>query len=323
VIRFILRRAVYLVVVLLIITLVTYVIFFAGNPGNLAARFAGRNASPQAIKDAAIRLGLNHGFWYQYWHYLTGLLHGSFGLDFQNETPINGEIARAFPVTASLVLGSTVLWLLIGIPIGIMSATHPRTLRDRTGTVFALTFLSMPTFVLGLLLLLVFYYYLTQAGFTWFPAAGYVSFTDSPIQWAVHLILPWSSLALVQAAIYTRLIRGSLLDVLGEDYIRTARAKGLSRRRVIYKHGVRASLTPVVTQLGIDVGTLLAGAFVTERVFGLTGLGQLALSAIDNGDLPVVAAVVVLAASFIVVMNTVVDILYAVLDPRVRLGAQG
>ena len=144
-------------------------------------------------------------------------------------------------------------------------------------------------------------------------------FTTSPAQWANHLILPWFTLALVQAAVYTRLVRGSLLEVLGEDYIRTARAKGLRRRTVIYKHGVRAALTPVVTQLGIDVGTLLAGAFVTEKVFGLPGLGQLALNAIENGDLPVVAAVVVLAATFIVIMNTVVDILYAVLDPRVRL----
>ena len=145
--------------------------------------------------------------------------------------PINSEIARAFPVTASLVIGAAIMWLLIGIPIGIMSATHPRTLRDRAGTMFALTFLSMPTFVLGVLFLLVLYYYLTRAGLHWFPAAGYVPLTQSPVQWAVHLILPWFTLALVQAAIYTRLIRGSLLDVLGEDYIRTARAKGLSRRR--------------------------------------------------------------------------------------------
>jgi peptide/nickel transport system permease protein len=319
VIWFILRRLGYLVIVLLIITLVTYVIFFAGNPSDLAARFAGRDAPPQEIKDAAIRLGLNHGFWYQYWHYLVGLLHGNFGLDFQNQVSINSEIARAFPVTASLVIGAAILWLLIGIPIGIMSATHPRTLRDRAGTTFALTFLSMPTFVLGLLFLLVFYFYLTEAGITWFPAAGYVPLTQSPAQWAVHLILPWFTLALVQAAVYTRLVRGSLLDVFGEDYIRTALAKGLTRRAVIYRHGVRAALTPVVTQLGIDVGTLLAGAIVTERVFGLTGLGQLALNAIENGDLPVVAAVVVLAASFIVTMNTLVDIVYAVLDPRVRL----
>jgi peptide/nickel transport system permease protein len=313
------RRLFYLAIVLLIITLLTYVLFFAGNPYDLAARFAGRDANPAEIRDAAIRLGLNNGFWVQYWHYLDGLLHGSFGLDFQNAVSINSEIARAFPVTASLVVGAAIVWLLIGIPIGIMSATHPRTVRDRASTTFALTFLSMPTFVLGLLLLLVFYYYLTRAGLSWFPAAGYVALTQDPAQWFVHLILPWFTLALVQAAIYTRLIRGSLLDVLGEDYIRTARAKGLPRRTVIYKHGVRAALTPVVTQLGIDVGTLLAGAIVTEKVFGLNGLGQLVINAIGAADLPVVAAVVVLAASFIVIMNTIVDIVYAVLDPRVRL----
>lgn len=317
--RFLLRRLGYLVVVLFIITLVTYVIFFAGNPNNLAARFAGRAANPQAIQAAKIRLGLNHSFSYQYLHYLSGLLHGSFGLDFQNQVPVNSEIARALPVTVSLVVGGTLLWLLIGVPIGIMSATHPRSVRDRSGTVFALTFLSIPNFVLGLLLLLVFYYYLTRAGLHWFPAAGYVGLTQSVTQWFRHLILPWFTLALVQAAVYTRLVRASLLETLGEDFIRTARAKGLSRRTVIYKHALRAALTPVVTQLGIDIGTLLAGAIVTETVFSLNGLGYLSIQAIGNGDLPVVAAVVVLAASFIVVMNTIVDIAYAVLDPRVRI----
>lgn len=317
--RFLLRRLSYLVVVLFIITLVTYIIFFAGNPNDLAARFAGRAANPQAIQAAKIRLGLNHSFSYQYLHYLSGLLHGSFGLDFQNQVPVNSEIARALPVTVSLVAGGTLLWLLIGVPIGIMSATHPRSVRDRSGTVFALTFLSIPNFVLGLLLLLVFYYYLTRAGLHWFPAAGYVGLTQSVSQWFRHLILPWITLALVQAAVYTRLVRASLLDTLGEDFIRTARAKGLSRRTVIYKHALRAALTPVVTQLGIDIGTLLAGAIVTETVFSLNGLGYLSIQAIGNGDLPVVAAVVVLAASFIVVMNTIVDIAYAVLDPRVRV----
>jgi peptide/nickel transport system permease protein len=317
-ILFILKRLVYLVVVILVITLVTYVVFFAGNAQGLAIRFAGHAASPLAIHAAFIRLGLEHGFWVQYWDYLDGPLHGSFGLDFQNQVPVTSEISRAFPVTASLVIGAAVLWLLIGIPIGIISAVHPRTVRDRLGTLFALTFLSLPTFVLGVMALLVLYYYLTEAGLHWFPPAGYVGLSN-PAQWAVHLILPWFTLALVQAAVYTRLIRSSLLETLGEDYIRTARAKGLSRWAVIYKHGLRAALTPITTQLGIDVGTLLAGAIVTERVFGLTGLGELSLSAIENGDLPVVAAVVLLAAVFIVVMNTVVDIVYAFLDPRVRV----
>ena len=319
-IGFIIRRLIYLVIVLIIITLVTYVIFFAGNSDDLAARFAGRDAGPQEIKDAAIRLGLNHGFWYQYWHYLVGLLHGSFGLDFQASIPINSEIARALPVTVSLVLGAAVLWLLIGIPIGIMSATHPRTLRDRTSTIFALTFLSMPTFVLGLLMLLVFYYYLTQAGFQLVPRGrlravhhltgpmgqSISSCPGSPWPWSRPPSTPaWSA--------------GHCSTCWARTTSARPGPRGLRRRTVIYKHGVRAALTPVVTQLGIDVGTLLAGAIVTEQVFGLPGLGQLALNAIENGDLPVVAAVVVLAATFIVVMNTVVDILYAVLDPRVRL----
>jgi peptide/nickel transport system permease protein len=316
---FIAKRLVYLVIVVLIITLVTFVVFFAGNGSGLAARFAGHAASPLAIHAAFIRLGLEHGFWVQYWDYLDGLLHGSFGLDFQAQIPINSEIARALPVTASLVIGGAVLWLLIGIPIGIMSAVHPRTLRDRAGTAFALTFLSLPIFVLGVMALLVLYFYLSEAGIHWFPASGYVGLSQNPVQWAVHLILPWITLALAQSAIYVRLIRSSLLDTLGEDFIRTARAKGLSRWMVIYKHGVRAALTPVTTQLGIDVGQLLAGAIVTERVFGLTGLGELSLNSIFNGDLPVVAAVVLLAAVFIVVMNTIVDIVYALLDPRVRL----
>ncbi len=319
ILTFLFRRIVYLVLVVLLITLATFVTFFAGSAGSLAARFAGKQAGPAAIKNAEIRLGLIHGFWYQYWHYLVDLAHGSFGLDFQNQEPVMREISRAFPVTASLVVGAAILWLIIGISIGIMSATHPRTVRDRAGTLFALTFLSMPLFVLGVLLLLVLFYYLTEAGLHWFPAAGYVPLTQSPVQWAVHLILPWFTLALAQAAVYTRLIRSSLLDTLGEDYIRTARAKGLSRRTVIYKHGVRAALTPIITQLGIDVGTLLAGAIVTERVFGLTGLGELSLDALFNGDLPVVAAVVLLAAVFIVFMNTVVDVVYALLDPRVRI----
>jgi peptide/nickel transport system permease protein len=315
---FILKRLVYLVIVVLIITLVTYVVFFAGNAQGLATRFAGHAASPLAIHAAFIRLGLEHGFWTQYWDYLDGLLHGSFGLDFQTQAPVTSEISRALPVTASLVIGAAILWLLIGVPIGIISAVHPRTVRDRLGTLFALTFLSLPTFVLGVLALLVLYFYLSKAGIHWFPPAGYVGLSD-PAQWAVHLILPWFTLALVQAAVYTRLIRSSLLETLGEDYIRTARAKGLSRWAVIYKHGLRAALTPITTQLGIDVGTLLAGAIVTERVFGLTGLGQLSIMAIFNGDLPVVAAVVLLAAVFIVVMNTIVDIVYAYLDPRVRV----
>jgi peptide/nickel transport system permease protein len=319
-IAFVVRRIVYLALVIVSISLATYALFFAGNPGSIAARYAGRDATPQAIADAEVRLGLNHGFWYQWWHYLSGIFaHGSFGLDYQAQIPINSEIARALPVTASLVLGAAVLWVLIGVSIGIMAAVRPHSVRDRAGTLFALTFLSMPTFVLGVLFLLVFFFYLSRAGLHWFPAGTYVGISQNFFGWAQHLILPWLTLALVQAAVYTRLVRSAMLDALGEDYIRTARAKGLPRQAIIYKHALRAALTPVTTQLGIDVGTLLAGAFITENVFSLNGLGVISLQGIFNGDLPVVAAVVFLAAVFIVVMNTVVDVVYALLDPRVRL----
>ena len=176
----------------------------------------------------------------------------------------------------------------------------------------------MPTFLVGLLLLYFLFFRLHLAGIDWFPAGGYVPFAQSPAQWAQHLILPWLTLALVSAATYSRLTRGSMLEVLGEDYIRTARSKGLSERRVVYRHGLRSALTPVVTQLGIDVGALLGGAIVTENVFGLPGLGQLAVQSVTTQDLPVIMGIVLVASFFVVAANIVVDLLYAVLDPRVR-----
>jgi peptide/nickel transport system permease protein len=190
---------------------------------------------------------------------------------------------------------------------------------DRTFTVLALFFYSMPTFVLGLLLLLVFYYEFTIHGIHLFPGSGYTSFTTNPGLWFRGLVLPWLTLSLVQAAIYTRLTRGSMLDVMGEDYIRTARAKGMPERRVIFRHELRAALTPIVTQFGIDVGVLLGGAIITEYVFGMPGLGFTAVQAIQEQDLPVVIGVVIVAAAAVVVANIIVDALYAVLDPRVRL----
>ena len=190
---------------------------------------------------------------------------------------------------------------------------------DRTFTGLALLFYSMPTFVLGFLLLLIFYYELTIHGLNAFPGSGYTPFTTNPFEWFRGLVLPWFTLALVSAATYTRLTRGSMLDVMGEDYIRTARAKGLSERRVIFRHSLRAALTPVVTQFGIDVGVLLGGAIITEQVFGLPGLGYTAVQAIGQQDLPVIIGVVLVAATAVVVANIVVDALYAVLDPRVRL----
>jgi peptide/nickel transport system permease protein len=202
--------------------------------------------------------------------------------------------------------------------VGVLSATRARSLLDRSATVFVLIGISMPTFVVGLVLLFVVYFQLAKQGIQAF-APMYVPFTQSPAAWFTHMILPWITLALVSAATYSRLTRGSLLDALGEDYIRTARAKGLTERRVIYRHGLRAALTPVVTQLGVDVGTLIGGAVVTESVFDLGGVGQALLRAFNFGDVYVILGIVIVTAVAVVVANIVVDIAYSVLDPRVRL----
>jgi peptide/nickel transport system permease protein len=207
----------------------------------------------------------------------------------------------------------------MGVLSGVISAVRSRSIWDRMFTGLALLFYSMPSFVLGLLFLLVFYYEFTIHGIHAFPGAGFTPITQNPFEWFRGLILPWFTLALVSAAAYTRLTRGSMLDVMGEDYIRTARAKGLSERRVIFRHSLRAALTPVVTQYGIDVGVLLGGAIITESVFGMPGLGFTAVQAITQSDLPVIIGVVIVAAAAVVTANIVVDAFYAVLDPRVRL----
>ena len=208
----------------------------------------------------------------------------------------------------------------LGLFNGIVSARRPRSLTDRSLTLFSLIFYSMPEFLLGLLLLYFAYYRLTLAGAAWFPAGGYVPFSQDPLAWAQSLVLPWLTLALLEAAAYTRLTRSSLLDVLGEDYIRTARAKGLSERRVVYRHGLRSALTPVATQFGIDLGALVGGVVVVELVFSIDGLGWEAITALNNQDLPVIIGIVLFGTLTVVLANVVVDLLYAVLDPRIRLG---
>ena len=219
----------------------------------------------------------------------------------------------------SLAIGAAVLWLVIGISSGVLAATRPRSLADRFVTVTSLVFYSMPAFLLGLIFLYFLFFRLHLAGIAIFPGSGYVPLTEDPLGWAQHLILPWLTIALVTAALYSRLTRGAMLDVLGEDYIRTARAKGLRERRVVYRHGLRSAVTPVVTQFGIDLGTLLGGVIIVESIFGLPGLGQLAVQSVTTQDLPVIIGTVVLAAAFIVVANILVDICYALLDPRVRV----
>jgi peptide/nickel transport system permease protein len=318
VLRFLARRLLAGAVVLFVISLAVFVLFFVVAPGDPAANFVGRGATPEQIEMARARYGLDQPVYVQYAKYAGGLLHGDLGFSFRNAEPVRETLLTRLPATASLAVGSAVLWLAIGIPIGILAATRPRSLRDRAATVFSLGGLSAPSFVLGLLMLYVLFFQLTVHCWHLFPGNGYVPLTSNPFEWARHLLLPWVTLAITYAASYSRLVRGSLLEVLGEDYIRTARAKGLSERRVVLRHGLRSALSPVVTLLGIDLGSLLGGAIVTEAVFGLQGVGQTAVQAVTTGDLPIIFGTVMFAAFFVVVGNLIVDLVYAMLDVRVR-----
>jgi peptide/nickel transport system permease protein len=316
--RFLIRRITFGVVVLWFVATVVFAMYFVA-PHNVARTLAGREASPATVAAINHNLGLDRPILVQYGSFLWKALHGNLGYSYINSEPVTTLIGQALPVTASLVVGGAVIWLLLGLGTGVLAATRPRSVVDRATTGFALFFYSMPTFLLGELLLLVLFFRLHLLHIDIFPGAGYVPLTQSPVQWARYLILPWLTIALVTAATYTRLTRSSMLDVLGEDYIRTARSKGIRESRVIFRHGLRAGLTPMVTQFGIDVGTLLGGAIVTENVFGLPGLGELAINSLTKQDLPTIIGLVLLASAFVVVANIIVDIFYSLLDPRVRL----
>ena len=316
--RFLIRRVSFGALVMLIVSLVVFILFFVANK-DVAASFCGKTCTPAREAVVERRLGLDRSYLAQYLSFLWDVVRLNFGQSFIDQREVTDKLKEGLPATASLAGGAAVLWLLMGIPIGITAATKPRSIRDRLSTIFALTGLSLPSFVVGLVLLNLLYFQLTTRGYPWFPPSGYIPLTEDPFEWARHLVLPWFTLAFITAASYARLTRGSMLEVLGEDYIRTARAKGLSERKVVYKHGLRSALTPIVTLLGIDVGVLLGGTVVTEKLVGLQGIGQRALSAVLTSDLPVVLGTVLVAAFFIVIANIVVDIAYALLDSRVRL----
>jgi peptide/nickel transport system permease protein len=317
--RFLIRRILSGIVVLWLVSTLAFFLFFARNPEIVARQLAGRAATSAIINEVTRNLGLNQPILTQYWHFLDRLVHGNLGLSYYNGgVTVASIVGRDLPRTASVLVGGVVLWLIVGLAVGILSATRARSLFDRLATVGVLVGLSMPTFVLGEVLLLLIYLPLNEHGYHWINT-GYVPLSSGFGGWAGALVLPWITLATVQAAVYTRLSRGTLLDTLGEDYIRTARAKGLSERRVVYRHALRGALTPVVSQLGIDVGSLLGGVVVVETVFGVGGLGQDAVTAISNGDLPTILAFVLLASAFVVFANIIVDLLYSVLDPRVRI----
>lgn len=316
--RFFIRRILQGAFVVWIISIIVFLLFYVA-PNNVARKLAGRQADIQTVETIRDNLGLDDPILQQYGRFLNRLLHGDLGFSYYTDQPVTHVLAEALPVTVSLAVGAAVIWLVVGIGIGLLAALKPRSLADRLATGFAMFFYSMPTFLLGLLLLYFLYYQLNEAGFDFFPSAGYVPITEDAGDWARHMILPWITLALILAGTYIRLTRGSMLDVLGEDFMRTARAKGIRESRVTMRHGFRAGMTPVVTQFGIDVGTLIGGVLITEQVFGIQGLGYEAAHSVVQSDLPVVLGVVMVASIFTVVANLLVDFSYAFLDPRVRL----
>jgi len=324
--RYLIRRSLFLILVLWIVSVVTFFIFVKLPPGDPARRATGgRAASAEQIEAARHAFGLDKPVLVQYARFAKGLVPVFWGdnpwflnedvyFSYGSNVPAKELIFDRLPVSLILAVGAAVIWLAIGIPIGIISAVKRRSWIDRTSMVFALIGVSAPVFWLGLLFLYIFWFTLH-----WLPGSGLP--LDEGLGASVlkgRFILPWIVLSMTFAAFYARMVRGNLIETMGEDYIRTARAKGLNERKVIFRHGLRAALTPVVTMFGLDLGILLGGAFITETVFNLPGIGKLAVQSITNADFPVVMAISVFGSSFIVVANLVVDIAYAFLDPRVR-----
>ena len=319
--RYLIRRTLFGVLVLIIVSLFTFIVFVKLPTQDPAIRLAGKHPSPQELALIRHNLGLDRPLYVQYWHFARGLIPWpGFFLDpkvyysWYNTIAVRTEIASRFPVTLVLTVGATILWLLMGIPVGIVSAVRRGSAMDRTAMVLALVGVSAPIFWLSLVLLYVFHFQLHIAPSTGIPPG--MSLWQAI--WSGVFVLPWISLAITNAAFYSRMVRGNLLETMSEDYIRTARAKGITERKVVYKHGLRGALTPVVTMLGLDVAFLLGGAIITESVFQLPGIGQYALNSLYTDDFPAVMGVTIVGAFFIVVANLIVDIVYAFLDPRVR-----
>ena len=303
---------------LAMVSAVVFVIFYVFPTADPAVLRAGRNANPQDVETIRHALGLDRPVYTQYYDYMKGIvLHFDFGYSYRSNADVRSLILDRLPATIWLVTGAAILWLAMGIPVGIISAIKRRSLLDRTTMVTSLAFISAPVFWLGLVAL---YLFAQDVGLIHiFPGIGSYADAGSPSAKFESMLLPWIVLAAASAAIYARYLRSSMIDVMSEDYIRTARAKGLPERRVIMHHGVRSAITPIVTLLGLDIGVLLAGnAILTETVFNIPGVGRLVYTAIQTTDLPVIQGVTLFGAFFIIIFNLIVDIAYAYLDPRVR-----
>jgi len=319
---YIARRLVWVVFLLFMVAAITFVIFSVLPAGDPAVLRAGRQPSPDLVAAIRHQFGLDKSKPVQFINYLGDILpflgHNGvyFGFSYQNQTEVLPQILQRIPVTMFLTAGAVILWLCVGIPIGIISAVKTGSWLDRLSMGIALLFISAPVYFLGLVALFLFDDEIGK--FPLLPGNSKYDAAHGFFGKAETLILPWCVLAAAFAAIYARFLRGNLIDTLNEDYIRTARAKGLSERRVVFRHGVRAAITPIVTLLGLDIGILLGGAILTETVFNIPGIGRYAYNAISNSDLPVIQGTVLFGAFFIVTMSLIVDILYAFIDPRVR-----
>ena len=334
-ITFIIRRLIGTVFLLIVVSMITFAIFFllprlAGqNTYQLATQYVGRNPTRQAVLQVEQQLGLDSPLYLQFGRFLKGIVLGAhynsgntstycpppcFGYSFRSQQPVWPQMVSALPVTVSLAIGAAVIWLVSGVAVGVISALKRGTLFDRFSMGIALAGVSLPIFFTGLISLELFSY-------KWplFPNVTFVPFSTNPLLWARNLVLPWLTLAFLYAALYARLTRAGMLETMSEDYIRTARAKGLPERTVITKHALRAALTPLLTIFGMDLGLLIGGAILTEVTFSLHGLGLFTIEAVNNQDFPEIMGVVMLTAFFVVIANMIVDILYAVVDPRVRL----
>jgi peptide/nickel transport system permease protein len=333
---YIIRRLIGAVFMLIVVSMVTFSIFFVvprlagATPMDMANRYVGRAATAEIVADQAERLGFNDPLVVQYGRWIAGVFFGAeydtgagveqcpapcFGYSFITRQPVWPDLMDRLPVTVSLAVGAAVLWLIGGIATGVVSALKRGSLFDRAAMGVALAGVSLPIFFTGIASLVVFSYGLGITA----PGGSYTPFTENPVEWAYNMILPWTTLAFLYAASYARLTRAGMLETMSEDYIRTARAKGLPESKVIVKHGLRGALTPIVTIFGLDFGLLLGGAVLTESTFSLNGVGKYAVNAIMKNDLPQIMGVTMLTAFFVVIANLIVDLLYAVVDPRVRL----
>jgi peptide/nickel transport system permease protein len=332
VLAYLIRRLFNAVLTLLVVTAVTFGIFFLvpkATGSDPALLYIGKTSDAASVEGIRIKMGLNDPIVVQYGKFLKGLVVGRdyangpdvnhcpapcLGYSFKTDQEVTPLLLGDLPVTLSLALGAAVLWLIMGISTGVISALRRGTVLDRAVMGGALAGVSLPIYFTGLLASAIFVYWLG-----WLPQGQYVPFTENPGEWFIQLLLPWITLAFLFAATYARLTRANMLETLGEDYVRTARAKGLRERTVIGKHALRSGLTPIVTIFGLDLGALLGGAVLTETVFNLRGLGYQALTAIRGNDLPIILGVTLIAAFFIVFANLVVDLVYGFIDPRVRL----